>query len=164
MSWLKIDDGFFEHAKIEELSHAAFRLHVGGLCFCARLLTDGRVTESNLRKIAAAGRISSVRKYVDELVDARLWSEHPRGGWKIKDYLDYNPSSIQVKEQRRRNAERQARHRGSNGVTNSVSNSAPSRPQVNTKNQDHVTPTDSHYDEGALAQIKALAERIGRAV
>ena len=164
MSWLKIDDGFFEHEKIEELSHAAFRLHVGGLCLCARLLTDGRVSESNLRKVATAGRISSVKKYVEELVAARLWSAHPRGGWKIKDYLDYNPSSVQVKEQRQRNAERQARHRVSNAVTNGVSNAAPSRPLLNTKNQDHLTPTDTHYVGDALEQIEALKAKIGREI
>lgn len=131
MTWLRIDDAFPEHEKVEHLSHAAFRLHVAALCLCARLLTDGKVTENQVKKVAVGCRIKPAQRYVDELVEARLWS--PRvSGWQIKDYLEYNPSADHVKEQRRRAANRQAKwresHAGSNGVTNDVTNAAPARP------------------------------------
>lgn len=160
MTWLKIDDGFCEHEKVEALSHPAFRLHVAGLCLCARLLTDGRVSESNLRKLGAGVRVNP-KRYVEELVEARLWFPHAKGGWRIKDYLDYNPSSVKVKEQRARNADRQARYQQrTNGVSNGVSNAAPSRPPVNTKNQDHNEPELRDVD--ALRKIEALRDRIGK--
>lgn len=162
VSWLRIDDGFCENEKVEGLSHQAFRLHVAALCLCARLLTDGRITDTNLRKLGAGIRVIP-RRYVEELVTARLWSVHPRGGWKIKDYLDYNPSSVRVKEQRQRNADRQARHRvihRNNGDSNGVTNAAPSPTPINTKNYTDLTAKDLGSEE-ALADVKELLERLG---
>ena len=161
MTWLKIDDGFCEHEKIENLSDRAFRLHLAALCLCARLLTDGRVSESNARKLAAGIRMGNVHRYVDELVNARLWSSHNKGGWRIKDYLDYNPSSIKVKEMRARNAGRQARYQQlHNAVSDGATNDAPSRTPVNTKNQDHKEPELRDVD--GLKRIAALNDRIGK--
>lgn len=159
MTWLRIDDAFFEHEKIEDLSHAAFRLHVGGLCLCARLLTDGRVTEPNLKKIAAAGRIASPKRYAQELVDARLWSLHPRGGWRIKDYLHYNPSSEQVKESRRKAAERQAKWRGNHARSNGVTNASPSPTPVSKELPTTLIPKDVTSTED-VERVHGLIEDV----
>lgn len=167
MSWLRIDDKFARHEKILALSDKAFRLHVAAMCNCADMLTDGRVTVRDVRMLMPIVGATTYKRYVNELISARLWSEHATG-WKINDYLVYNPSSIRVKEQRRRNAERQSRYRQSNavtnGVTNGVSNTAPSPTPINTKNQDQKDPSGLTPDEGALAKIRALGDRIGRAV
>ena len=160
MTWLRIDDKFCKHEKIEHLSDRAFRLHVSALCLCADELTDGRISERALRQLAALVRMSSSAKYVTELIAANLWSVHDRGGWKINDYLDYNPSSTKVKEDRARNARRQNEWRGrnaqSNALRNDVSNAdhnaAPSRPQ----------PEDSKY--GSLYDAEVLDITIGRAI
>ena len=90
MSWLKIDDGFFEHEKIEDLSHQAFRLHVGALCICARLLTDGHVSETNLRKVAVTARVNA-KRYVDELVEAKLWTPEPVVAGRSRTTLSTTP-------------------------------------------------------------------------
>ena len=82
MTWFRIDDEFCEHEKIEHLSDRAFRLHVSALCLCSRLLTDGRVSETNLKKLSAGLSTGHVTRYVTELVTARLWALHPKGGWK----------------------------------------------------------------------------------
>lgn len=103
MAWLKLDDGFAEHPRIDPLSARAFRLHITALCLVARKLTDGHVTakDAQVCRVRAGAAASSV----EELVDAGLWQ--PNGdGWVIRDYLDYNPSSEQVKEERARAAER----------------------------------------------------------
>jgi len=103
MAWLKIDDGFPEHPRIDPLSAKAFRLHVTALCLVARKLTDGRVTDKDAQvcRVRAGATASSVA----ELEAAGLW-ERNGAGWAIRDYLDYNPSAEQVKEERERAAER----------------------------------------------------------
>lgn len=110
MAWLKIDDGFVEHSRIEPLSDKAFRLHIAALCICARKLTDGHVSEKDAKVIQVMA--GSRAKHVHELVQFGVW-EVNGDGWNIRDYLDYNPSAEHVKEERRKAAERmqQARKR-----------------------------------------------------
>jgi len=149
VSWLRIDDGFAEHAKIGALTDRSFRLHVTGLCYCARNLTDGVLDERALRIVCAIVARGSLRRNIDELVDAGLW--HPFGGegsYEINDFLDYNPTAERVKEDREKARQRVARHRRRNnddgneernGVTHAVSNGTPSRPVPKT---DGSTPTE----------------------
>lgn len=102
MAWLKLDDGFAEHPKIDPLSARAFRLHVTALCLVARKLTDGHVTAKDAqvcRLLAGANKAN-----VAELEQAGLW-ETVGDGWLIRDYLDYNPSAERVKAERERWAE-----------------------------------------------------------
>lgn len=104
MSWLRIDDGFVENHKVEQISDRAFRLHVAALCHCARNLTDGQVSDKARKTLLIV--VSASNKHVSELVSAGLWLK-TEAGYVIKDYLEYNPDAATVKEQRARNAERQ---------------------------------------------------------
>lgn len=106
MTWLKVDDGFTDHPKIEALSDQAFRLHVAGLCFCARTLSDGKVPEDRVRRLLP----KVTKRMVTELVDGGLWLPI-QAGFEIKDYLAYNPSRAEVEKQRTERAERQKKWR-----------------------------------------------------
>lgn len=118
MTWLKVDDGFAEHDKVFGLSDRAFRIHVTALCYSARHLTDGRIDDRALKVVAITAKVARTNGYVTELVEARLW-EPADDGHVIRDYLDYNPSAAEVKEERRkakeRMAERRRRSRGRSG-------------------------------------------------
>jgi len=104
MTWLRIDDGFVEHERIDPLSDRAFRLHLAALCHCARNLTDGHVTTKNVVVLRARANNAN-RKHIDELLAAGVWE--PNGdGYIIRDYLDYNPSADTVKDDRRKAADR----------------------------------------------------------
>lgn len=70
MGWVKIDDEFTDHPKIDELSDGAFRLHVASLCYVARKLTDGIVPTSVMRRLVPCYKPA----LVDELVAAGLWT------------------------------------------------------------------------------------------
>jgi hypothetical protein len=103
MAWLKIDDGFVEHSRVETLTDRAFRLHVSALCLCARKLTDGRLTDLDARVVRTIARASA--KHVAELEGCGLWEREPHG-YAIRDYLDYNPSAEQVRKDREEARER----------------------------------------------------------
>lgn len=135
MVWVKLDDGFIENDKVAALHDRAFRLHVAGICYSARNLTDGLITR-RAEKVLGAVLSIPTKRWVAELEAAGLWIE-VKDGHRIKDYLHYNPAAKDVKEERQRNAERQAdlrrrrnetRNDVDNALRNSVRNGPPSRP------------------------------------
>jgi hypothetical protein len=122
--WVRFDDQFPIHRKVAGLSDRAFRLHAEAIFWCARNLTDGRVSAADLpqicRRFAASKR--SLRTQVEELILRGNW--HPAGedcpsekcpapmdgdGWVIHDYLDYQPSAARVRQERDAKAARQQR-------------------------------------------------------
>lgn len=126
MTWVKLDDAFTEHPKVDSLSDGAFRLHVAGLCHSARLLTDGFVATERVSRLVP--RFSA--KALAELVSGRVWHE-VEGGYMVHDYLHYNPSREKVLADReaanKRQQSRRASQRDSDG-TNGVGSRSPARP------------------------------------
>lgn len=110
MSWVRIDDGFADHPKIVKLNHLEFRLHIWGLCYCARHLTDGFLANVVPRGAHFVPRSDRRQRVINGLLEAGLW-EQVEGGYIIRDYLDFNPDAASVKEKRQQNAERQERYR-----------------------------------------------------
>lgn len=119
MPWVRIDDQFAIHRKVETLSDPAFRLHVSALCWCNRNLTDGAIPKEEL-EVVAPRTMKRPEKFAAELVERGLWIETPPLGWVINDYLEFQESKDQIEERKRKTAERQARWREArrNGVTN----------------------------------------------
>lgn len=141
MPWVRFDDTFSVHRKVEGLSDAAFRLHVSAVFWCARNLTDGFVPEEDLELVTA--RVRSPERFAAELVRRGLWhraeavtrngdvdvtrnalvGDHETGcgsedcpvpegpGWVIHDYLEFQPSKEKVREEQSKNADRQRRYR-----------------------------------------------------
>lgn len=107
MPWVRLDDQFTDHPKIAEVGPLASWLYVCGLCYSARMLTDGFIPRGQVRKLAD---VDDVAPLVTALVISGLWEECD-GGYRIHDYHDYNPTAEKVKEQRKVNATRQARFR-----------------------------------------------------
>lgn len=140
MPWVRFDDGFPNHRKVEPLSDGAYRLHTAAIFWSSRQLTDGCIPKRDL-VFAAPRTMKRPEKFVKELVEAGLW-EVVADGWELHDFLEYQPSKEQVTADRAKTAERQKRWRerhgktrddsvcngASNGVTNGGSNAAPSRP------------------------------------
>lgn len=107
MTWARFDDQFPDHPKVAEVGPLGGWLHVCAICYCSRMLTDGFVPKGQVRKLAD---IDDVTPLLTALVAAGLWEEC-EGGYRVHDYLEYNPAAEQVKAQRKANADRQARFR-----------------------------------------------------
>ena len=124
MVWVKLDDRFPEHPKIESLSDPAFRAHVRALCYCGRNETGGLIPKN------AADALARSEPVLAELLQARVW-ESENGHLTIHDYGKYNPSKEQIDARRKARAERiaawRARQRNADGnaVTNAVRNVPP---------------------------------------
>ena len=88
MSWFKLDDRIFDNPKIAALSDRAKVAYLESGTYCARELTDGFVPLNKAKAIAGTTRA------LKELVPG-LW-EPVAGGYRIHDYLDYNPTREKV--------------------------------------------------------------------
>lgn len=96
MSWGRLDDGFHDHPKVEDLSLAAIGLWTRCLSRALRhrktAPIPGFVSEVQVRKLAG----SQTKKLVAELAtpipgkESGLW-EPAEGGWIIHDFADYLP-------------------------------------------------------------------------
>ena len=122
MPWFRLDDSFHSHPKVIAAGNEAVGLYVRCGTYAAQHLTDGHIPEQVALQYGTPA-------LAETLVRTKLW-RRARGGYKMPDFLDYNPSKEAVQNQRKTNAQRQSRwrERQGNGVTNTVTNSAPSRP------------------------------------
>src|SRR5262245_8459291 len=121
MTWTRLDDGLLGHPKITAAGKRlgrngrdrAFALYVQGLMFANRHSTDGHLSWADIGTFTGRSRASSV---ADALVAADLW-ERNGSGFVIHDFLDFNFSAADVKAQRKKNKQRQARWRSRHGAS-----------------------------------------------
>lgn len=132
MPWVRFDDQFPIHRKVDGLSDAAYRLHTSAIFWCARNLTDGFVSEDDLDGVTA--RVRTPARFASECVKRDTWHEAgtacpslkcppaPDGetGWVIHDYWAYQPTKAQVLADREKAAERQAKWREAKSGRNAV--------------------------------------------
>jgi hypothetical protein len=99
MSWLKIDDGFEDHPKVEPLTDSAHRLWSRAACWCQKTGSNGFVPRRMLSTIAKnSAPLKRLERLAQELVDATaggvfehgLW-EPAVDGWRFHDWKDYQP-------------------------------------------------------------------------
>lgn len=92
MTWVRLDDGFYDHPKIERVGPAAAWLHVCALCYCARHLTDGVIPVSKVTRLAD---VKQPLKLAESLVEAGVWLDEG-DSYRIHDYHDYQPTRAET--------------------------------------------------------------------
>lgn len=104
MVWFKVDDGFYDHPKIEDLSMAARGLWVTAGSWCGKQLTDGVISKKRVRQLGGTPA------QIKGLIEAGLWIETKDDSGSIayafRDWFDMQPSREQVKESREIERER----------------------------------------------------------
>jgi hypothetical protein len=117
MPWLKIDDGFEDHPKVEPLSDAAHRLWMRAATWCRKpqnAHTHGFVPAAMLPTIAKrSAPLKKLLVLAQELADAKgggmfaigLW-EVVDGGWQFHDWERYQPRNSTPEEEAELSAKR----------------------------------------------------------
>lgn len=107
MAWFKVDDGFHDHPKVDNLSLEAIGLWIMCATWSSRHLTDGVVPFARIVKLGGNAELCS------ELVRANMWrtSEDVRdaGSPNTYEYVnwgDWNPTKDDVQEDRKKARER----------------------------------------------------------
>lgn len=98
MPWFKVDDGFYDHPKVENLPMAARGLWLTCGVWCAKQLTDGVISAKRVR--ALGGTPAQIKS----LISNGLWVEgRDDSGSKcyaFHDWFDMQPSRDQIYEKR----------------------------------------------------------------
>jgi hypothetical protein len=122
--WSKLDDALMDHPKIFTAGKAlgrangtamALGFYTVLLMWSNRHLTNGFVPESTIGGFA---HVRNPRAVADALAQAGLLDK-TRGGFRIHDFNEYNPTPTKLKAHRRANRLRQQRRRSrlGHGVT-----------------------------------------------
>lgn len=121
--WVKLDDQFVDHPKIVAVGPLAGWLFVAGLCYANRWLTDGFIPGNQVSRLVHTN--GSTTKLVSKLCVQGLWKPAECNGvtgYRVHDFLKYQPSKKHVLRERKKIADRVARWRGHIGGTNARSN------------------------------------------
>jgi hypothetical protein len=98
MTWFRIDDSFYDHPKVFDAPDCAVSLWTRAGTWSARNLTDGFVPTGMPARLCGDPDTA-----VKELVRRGLWSRSS-GGYQFRDWMDYQPSSDEVKALREKRA------------------------------------------------------------
>lgn len=123
--WVKLDDQYPDHPKVRALGALGLAIQTAAICFCGRYLTDGILSYSSadalIRSVLSpitksdgsvwtvaltSGMSGDDAEKLDWkvlMVEAGLW-EKIDGGYRVHDYLDYNPSKreyLQLQKKKR---------------------------------------------------------------
>lgn len=129
MTWFRIDDGFYDHPKVIHLDMAAVGLWTLAGAYCARHLTDGVITERQIKVIGGT------RRQADKLVEAGLWhvendaaNARRRTGdapanarrYVFNDWAHFQPSRADITAKRNEDAERKREARAKKRATQDI--------------------------------------------
>lgn len=132
MVWARLDDEMLDNPKIAKAGIYGFAMHVAGIIWCCRNLSDGHIPYARVTSLVTLDKVlidtcnplalpdgptsmggdDGLDPYVvaDHLVDCGLWTRTV-DGYDIHDFLDYNPSRAEIESKRLANARKQAKSR-----------------------------------------------------
>ena len=150
MPWVRLDDSMPDDPRYIDLSDAALALHVRGLCYANRHLTDGAIPAGALARL---GTPEAAR----ELEQSK---PHPRWvrtetGWQIQDFHETQPTREKVLDGRKKTNDRVAKWRENNKKR---------KKSRSRKAADSVTPLLSEEAQTRNAVTRASGNDVGNAV
>lgn len=106
MPWFKVDDQFHGHPKVRGLDMASRGLWVTAGSWCASYLTDGVISERDVKALGGT------RRQAEKLVSAGLWAlvDASPGArrYAFHDWAEFQPTRADTLAKRQRDAERKA--------------------------------------------------------
>lgn len=108
-SYAPLSAHYYKDDAIAEAGPMAELLYVRGLAFCADVLSDGFISDTQLMRFVGVG-IPTPRKHAERLVLTGLWEKAERegAGYVVKSWARWNLTKSQIQEKQRKDAERKA--------------------------------------------------------
>jgi hypothetical protein len=107
MPWGRIDDSLYDHPKLNDLGRwrlPCIGLYTLAISWSNRFLTDGHIPTDQVK------RLGGTPLFAEQLVRAGLWDK-VADGYRVHDFLDFNPSRREVEDGRKAARERMRRQR-----------------------------------------------------
>jgi hypothetical protein len=154
MSWLRIDDGFAQHPKLQGWTAAQKWALVELFCYCARHKTEGYVpSDLALLPRAVTSRVLSLAE------ESGLIDQDEDGLLVIHDWQLYNPSDVTAAERMKRMRERNANRneprnaRVTPSVTSRARDPVPSLEEPESKDSVSSAPRKPNPIWDALVEV-----------
>jgi hypothetical protein len=160
MTWVRLDDTFAEHPKMEAAGPLGLALHVAALCYCARHLTDGFIPAAKVPRLLD---MPTWRKVAARLVEVGAWDEVD-DGYSLHDYLDFQPSRAEVEADRAKARDRMRRRRSGGSSPEHTENfgsssPSPARPGPSRPPTGSLQQQQNPYEPPLAAAAEAVAQR-----
>lgn len=159
MAWFKVDDGFYDHPKLEGVSMAARGLWVTAGAYCSRHLTDGVITARQVRLLGGT------RAQITALVDSGLWvrfrGDSGTDSYAFHDWFDMQPSRKEVEEKREAEAERKRKWREAKAAKQQERQNVPAGQTPDVPQESRVTsalPDPTRPDPARLPLFERKGE------
>lgn len=118
MPWFKVDDQMHSHPKMRGLDMASRGLWVTAGSWCAAYMTDGEITEREMKLLGGT------RRQAEKLVAAGLWrlvDDAPGARrYAFHDWAEFQPTRAETTAKRRRDAERKAEARAAKAAKQGI--------------------------------------------
>lgn len=98
MPWVKLDDGYWSNPKVVAVGNEAAGAYARMLSYCGQQLTDGRVEDHVAKFICKPAMVKRL--------EAHGFIEPTEDGYRIPDYLDFNPTRAKAEKERAKARER----------------------------------------------------------
>jgi hypothetical protein len=95
MTWTKLSDSFTDELDDANLSPEAAILHVAALCYCNRLLTDGRIRKKQAQRLYS---LDDPAAAIQALIDAGYWTETETDYEIVNFHQDQRPAETVLAE------------------------------------------------------------------
>lgn len=113
-SYAPLSAHYYKDDAIAEAGPMAELLYVRGLAFCADVLSDGFISDTQLIRFVGVG-IPTPRKHAERLVLVGLWEKAQPDllgsegtGYVVRAWAKWNLTKAQIQEKQRRDADRKA--------------------------------------------------------
>lgn len=113
-SYAPLSAHYYKDDAIAEAGPMAELLYVRGLAFCADVLSDGFISDTQLIRFVGVG-VPTPRKHAERLVLVGLWEKAQPDllgsegtGYVVKAWAKWNLTKAQIQEKQRRDADRKA--------------------------------------------------------
>ena len=108
-----MDDKRALNAKLRKAGFAARGLDEAAIEWCAHEESDGFVSDDDVAMLASLHGCRKPQPITDALCSVNRWRrDDRRGGWWIKDYLDFNPSHADLESKRKADRNRKRNRAG----------------------------------------------------
>lgn len=147
MPWVKFSDDWYDDGKLAGASPEVLSMFAVGTTWCARNLTDGFIPTGQHALLVNLGENVRPDDVAAELVARDAWQEVP-GGWRVTNYLKYQPAREKVLADREKDRARKERVRA-DVRADSAEDSGPSRSPVPVPVDPLVVVSECDRHDGA---------------
>lgn len=111
-SYAPLSAHYYKDDAIAEAGPMAELLYVRGLAFCADVLSDGFISDTQLARFVGNG-IPAFRKHAERLVLAGLWEKAEDSlfgaegcGYRVRSWAKWNLTKAEIQAKQRKDSER----------------------------------------------------------